>query len=45
MEEGQLVLATDDGQIGGGYLPGGDTLKFVLQGAPGGDPGLSFQRQ
>jgi tetratricopeptide (TPR) repeat protein len=44
-EEGQLVLATDDVQMVADISLNGDTLKFVLQGAPLGDPGLSFQRQ
>lgn len=44
-EEGQLVLATDDVQMVADISLDGDNLKFVLDGAPVGDPGLSFQRQ
>jgi len=44
-EEGQLVLATDDVQMVADISLEGNTLKFVLDGAPVGDPGLSFQRQ
>ena len=44
-QKGQLVLATTDVQMVGDITLDGDTLKFVLEGAPVGDPGLSFQRQ
>jgi len=44
-QKGQLVLATTDVQMVGDITLDGDALKFVLEGAPVGDPGLSFQRQ
>ena len=44
-EQGRLVLATPDVQMVADISLDGDSLRFVLDGAPVGDPGLSFQRQ